>query len=176
MQKRLISYALLAASTASSAVIRDVKDSLARNDLRARRCRGRGVPEAVRRHAGNAGGSLVDGPRRAGRQGLCACGQVFRRDLQTLPRATEASAARSGASSAGRARRCHRGAGKRDGRPGRTVGGGRLPAAAVADLSRYVHPRSDPEEPEPSDAGGKARAIHRHPGICRAETVPPSPH
>lgn len=33
MQKRLISYALLAASTASSAIIRDVKDSLSRDDL-----------------------------------------------------------------------------------------------------------------------------------------------
>jgi len=33
MQKRLISYALLAASTASSAIIKDVRDSIARNDL-----------------------------------------------------------------------------------------------------------------------------------------------
>jgi thiol-disulfide isomerase/thioredoxin len=33
MHKRLISYALLAASTASSAIIRDVRDAIARNDL-----------------------------------------------------------------------------------------------------------------------------------------------
>lgn len=33
MQKRLISYALLAASTASSAIIKDVRDSIAKNDL-----------------------------------------------------------------------------------------------------------------------------------------------
>jgi thiol-disulfide isomerase/thioredoxin len=33
MQKRFISYALLAASTASSAIVKDVRDSLARNDL-----------------------------------------------------------------------------------------------------------------------------------------------
>ncbi len=131
MQKRLISYALLAASTASSAIISDVREAIARNDL----AHADAQVEAYRKQNGTTP-EVLEAMSWLGRGALAtkdyAQAEAYAQKTYDLSvQLLKSASARSGTSFAHRAWRSDRGAGQCYGRAGRALRRCRLSAKAT---------------------------------------------